>query len=561
VNSLAVAVLALVGFIIAYRTYGTFISQRIFGIDPSRVTPAHEFEDGVDFVPTRREILLGHHFTSIAGAAPIVGPAIAVIWGWVPAILWVVFGAIFMGAVHDFGALVVSARHKGRSISELTEDLVGPRARTLFLLLTSFALLIVIAVFGLVIAILFTTYPQSVLPIWVEIPIALLVGYMVYKKSANPTLAGIVAIITLYIFVYLGTIIPIEIPAFIGGNVILTWVIILLVYAYIASTLPVWVLLQPRDYINSHQLFVALALMYLGLLVARPAIVAPAVNTNVPDAPMFVPFLFITIACGAISGFHSMVSSGTTVKQLDNERDAKAVGYGGMLMEGTLAVMAVLAATAGFASRAAWSEHYASWSAAQGLGAKVSAFVEGGSTFLTALGLSPEFATGIVAVLVVSFAATTLDSATRIQRYIISELAEDYNVKALASRHGATIIAVGTAFLLALINGGKGGLILWPLFGATNQLMAGLALLMITVWLVRIRKPTIYTVIPMLFVLFMTSWAMLINVRNFAASGQTLLLVLGIGIILLEIWLLVETVLTFGRIKREPLVGADVGDD
>jgi len=550
VNSLIIAIISYIGFIIAYRTYGKYLSTRIFNLDPNRKTPAHEYEDGIDYMPTRKEILFGHHFTTIAGAAPIVGPAIAVIWGWVPALLWVVLGSIFMGAVHDFGALILSARHQGRSVSDVTEDLIGPRARTLFLLLTMFALLIVIAVFALVIAVLFTTFPQSVLPIWIEVPIALVVGYYIYKKSGSHTLASLIAVILMYVFVVIGVYLPIKIPAFIGGNIIYTWVVILLVYAYIASTLPVWVLLQPRDYINSHQLFVGLGLMFLGLLVSHPQIVAPAVNVHVGDAPAFFPFLFITIACGALSGFHSMAASGTTVKQLDKETDAKAIGYGGMLMEGALATMAILAATAGFKSLDAWNAHYASWKAASGLGAKVGAFVEGGANFVSSLGIPPDIAAGILAVLVVSFAATTLDSATRIQRYIITELADDLNIKVLTGRHPATLFAVITAFILASINGGKGGLILWPLFGATNQLMAGLALLVVTVWLLRLRKPTAITMVPMLFIIFMTSWAMLINVKNFFASGSNLLLVLSVLMILLEIWVIVEAVVAYGSTKK-----------
>lgn len=544
--------LAYVGFIIAYRLYGTFLSERIFKLDPNYKTPAHEFSDGMDFVPTKKEILFGHHFTSIAGAAPIVGPAIAVIWGWVPALLWVVFGSIFMGAVHDFGALVLSARHQGRSVSDITEDLIGARARTLFLLLTMFALLIVIAVFGLVIAVLFTTYPQSVLPIWIEIPIAIAIGHYIYKKSGNSTIAGLVAIVLLYIFVVIGVYFPIEIPAFIGGNIIYTWVVILLVYAYIASVLPVWVLLQPRDYINSHQLFVGLGLMFLGLVVTHPPIVAPAVNVSIADAPAFMPFLFITIACGALSGFHSMAASGTTVKQLDKETDAKAIGFGAMLMEGALAVMAILAATAGFKSVGAWSAHYESWAAASGLGAKVAAFVDGGASFVSGLGIPLEFATGVLAVLVVSFAATTLDSATRIQRYIIAELAEDLNIKVLTKRHPATLLAVISAFILASINGGKGGLILWPLFGATNQLMAGLALLVVTVWLVKLKKPSYFTSLPMIFILFMTSWAMFINLKNFYASASWLLFTLSLLMVLLEVWVILEAIGAFNKAKTMP---------
>ncbi len=544
--------LAYVGFIIAYRLYGTFLSERIFKLDPNYKTPAHEFQDGMDFVPTKKEVLFGHHFTSIAGAAPIVGPAIAVIWGWVPALLWVVFGSIFMGAVHDFGSLVLSARHQGRSVSDITGDLIGTRARTLFLLLTMFALLIVIAVFGLVIAILFTTYPQSVLPIWIEIPIAIAIGHYIYKKSGNPTIAGLVAIVLMYVFVVIGVYFPIEIPAFIGGNIIYTWVVILLVYAYIASVLPVWVLLQPRDYINSHQLFVGLGLMLLGLVVTHPPIVAPAVNMSLADAPEFMPFLFITIACGALSGFHSMAASGTTVKQLDKETDAKAIGFGAMLMEGALAVMAILAATAGFKSLGAWNAHYGSWAAASGLGAKVAAFVDGGASFVSGLGIPIEIATGILAVLVVSFAATTLDSATRIQRYIIAELAKDLNIKVLTKRHPATLVAVISAFILASINGGKGGLILWPLFGATNQLMAGLALLVVTVWLVKLKKPSYFTSIPMIFILFMTSWAMLINLKNFYASASWLLFTLSLLMVLLEIWVILEAIGAFNKAKAMP---------
>ncbi|GAW91687.1 carbon starvation CstA family protein [Calderihabitans maritimus] len=553
-NSLIVALVAYVGFLIAYRLYGTFISERIFGLDASRKTPAHEFNDGVDYVPTKPEILFGHHFTTIAGAGPIVGPAIAVIWGWVPALLWIFFGSIFMGAIHDFGSLVISARHQGKSVSRITSDLLGPRAGTLFLILTAFALLIVIAVFCLVIAVLFDMFPQSVLPIWVEVPVAIAIGYWIYRGSGNPTIAGIIAIIILYIFVIIGVYVPLKMPGFIAGNPIMTWTVILLIYAYIASTLPVWVLLQPRDYINSHQLFVALALLFLGLIVAHPPIVAPAVNTNIADAPAFIPFLFITIACGAISGFHSMAASGTTVKQLDKETDAKFVGYGAMLMEGALAVMVVMAATAGFGSAAAWTEHYASWKAANGLGAKVGAFINGGATFVSSIGIPEAVAAGILAVMVVSFAATTLDSATRIQRYIISELASSYNINILSGRHGATLLAVLTAFILASFNGGKGGLILWPLFGASNQLMAGLALLVISVWLIKIKKPSIYTLLPMIFVLVMTSWAMVINTINFYRASNWLLFVLSLLIILLEIWLILEAIGAFRRVKTAPAV-------
>ncbi len=549
-SSVAIALVTFAAYILAYRFYCNHLSKRIFEVDPSRSTPAHEFEDGIDYVPTKRHILFGHHFTSIAGAGPIVGPAIAVIWGWLPALLWVIFGSIFMGAVHDFGALVVSARHKGRSIGDVTRQLIGTRARNLFLLLIFFALLIVIAVFALVIGVLFMSYPATVLPVWIEMPIAIALGLYIYRKSGSTLFASLVALAILYLFVYIGMYYPIKMPPFIMGSEVLSWVVVLMVYAYIASTLPVWVLLQPRDYINSHQLFVGLGLLYLGLFVARPEIVAPSVNVSPEGAPLMIPFIFITVACGAISGFHSLVSSGTTVKQLDSERDMPFIGYGSMLGEGVLSVMAILACTAGFASIGAWNMHYASWNSAQGLGAKIGAFVEGGAAFMGAIGFPHDIAAALVAVLVISFCATTLDTATRLQRYVVAELGECYGITPLKRRHPATLFAVVTAFALSMINNGKGGLILWPLFGTVNQLMAGLALLAVTMYLVRLRKPVYYTLVPMLFMLVSSSWAMLVNLDGFMDSGNWLLITIGAAIFILEIWVIFEAIVTLKSLKE-----------
>ncbi|WP_018249612.1 carbon starvation CstA family protein [Orenia marismortui] len=557
-NSLLIAILTFIAYLIAYRLYGTFISDRLFTPDPDSLTPAHEFKDDVDYVPTNKHVLFGHHFTSIAGAAPIVGPAIAVIWGWLPALLWVIFGSIFMGAIHDLGTLIISSRKKGKSISEVTKDIIGTRARYLFLIVMFFLYLMVISVFALVIATLFMNYPETVFPIWMEIPTAILVGYLVYRKNANIKVASLSALLSLYIFVFIGQYIPFQMPGIIMGSPLLTWVFVLFIYAFIASLLPVWTLLQPRDFINSHQLYVGMILMFLGMLVARPEIVAPAVNTDVVGAPNWIPFLFITIACGAISGFHSGVASGTTVKQLDNEKDAKMIGYGGMLAEGMLSIFAILAATAGFASKAAWTEHYSSWSAASGLGAKVGAFVEGASTFITSIGIPEGYATAIAGVLIVSFAGTTLDSATRIQSYIIGELAEGMGFKKLSKRLPSTLIAVATAFILATINGGKGGLILWPLFGTTNQLLAGLTLLAITVYLYKAKKPILYTIIPMIFLLVMTSWAMVINIQNYLSNQNIILIAFSICILILELWMIAEAIIAFRLAKNEKLASSEV---
>lgn len=558
-GSILIALGTFIGFILAYNFYGKYISTRIFDVDPSNVTPAHKYEDGVDYVPTQKHVLFGHHFTSIAGAAPIVGPAIAVIWGWVPAVLWVVLGSIFLGAVHDFSALMVSARNEGKSIGEISSKIVNSRVRTLFLLFIFFTLLIVIAVFALVISILFTTYPQSVFPVWMEIPLAVSLGYLVYRKKSKVLIPSLIALAIMYLTIWIGLYIPMSMPPLFGLSPTIVWVIILMIYAYIASTLPVWTLLQPRDFINSHELIVGLVLVIIGLFIGTPKIVAPAFNVAAEGAPPILPFLFITIACGAISGFHSLVSSGTTVKQMNSEGDARFIGYGGMLAEGVLATMAVLACTAGFSSLEAWTDHYASWSAASGLGAKVSAFVEGGGSFLANLGLSHDMAVAIMAVLVVSFAATTLDTATRIQRYVVSELAEDYNVKPLATKHGATIVAVISAFLLSLINGGKGGLILWPLFGTANQMLAALALLTATVYLVKKKKPVTVTIIPFIFMIIVETWALIFNVNQFAGQGNVLLTVIGTILLILEIWMVLESLNVFNKVRKGELIDTGIG--
>ena len=362
-SAIFLVVVGLGGMALGYIFYSRFIANKIYQLDDSRPTPAHEFEDGVDFVPTNKYVLWGHHFTSVAGAAPIVGPAIAVIWGWLPAFLWVVLGTIFFAGIHDFGAIWASVRNRAKSIGALTGDVVGARARSVFMIVIFLVLLMVNAVFGVVIAGLLINNPGSVVPVWGAIVVALIIGQLIYKTKANLPLVSLIGVVVLYLLIWVGPSVPITLPdSVVGLNPSATWIILLFAYAAIASLLPVWMLLQPRDYINGLQLFVGLGLLYIAVFIANPTVVAPAINPNVPaGTPSMIPLLFVTIACGAISGFHGLVSSGTTSKQLNRESDARFVGYFGAVGEGSLALAAIIAASAGFATLADWQAMYHSF--------------------------------------------------------------------------------------------------------------------------------------------------------------------------------------------------------
>lgn len=541
-NAALLALLVFGIFALGYRFYARFLGERVFRLLPDEPVPSKELADGVDYVPARKDVLWGHHFTSIAGAAPIVGPAIAVIWGWVPALLWVTIGTVMMGAVHDFSALVISLRHRGRSIGEISGHVISPRVRALFLLVVSFLIWIVLAVFAFIIGTLFVAYPGSIFPINVQIIVAVLLGWLVYRRGLPVLAPSILGYVLLLAAVFYGNTFAEAVPA-VKSVSVTGWVWILLLYSFVASVLPVWLLLQPRDYLNAHQLLTGLVVLAVGLFVLRPDVVAPAFNPSPPGAPPMIPFLFITIACGAISGFHGLVASGTTSKQVSGAQDARAIGYGGMLGEGSLGLLAVLASTAGFATFADWSAHYASWGAADGLSAKLGAFVNGSARFAASAGVPVETGRTFIAVMVIAFAATSLDTGARIQRLVISELAEAYGVRPLTNRYAAGALGVGAALLLAVTQaGGQGGLILWPLFGTTNQLVAGVTLLVVSVWLRKQGRPVVYTLVPMLLVGAATVVAMLQEVVGYFArfGEQGLLAVMGSVILLCDVWVLFE---------------------
>ncbi len=552
VPPLLAALVCLAAYAAAYRFYARFLADRVFALDPTRPTPAVRHRDDVDYVPANRYVLFGHQYASITGLSPMLGPAIAVIWGWLPAMLWVVLGAILIGAVHDFGALVVSIRARGMSLGKVTENLVGRRGKTLFHLVIFFLIALAMGVFVHVIAVLFSPefYPEAVLPSGVLIGVAVAMGVAMHRGRwgiRGLTAVGLAAALAL---AFLGIRYPVVGPS------LAQWKWLLLAYAFAASVLPVWLLLQPRDYINSLLLYVGVGAMFVGFAATNPSFAAPAVDLSPPGAPPIVPFVFVVIACGAASGFHALVSSGTSAKQLSTESDARFVGYGAMIGESLLGLMAVLACTAGFVSREAWLERYESWQAADGLGNNIAAFVRGTTHFLEALGIPEAVGGTFVAVIVVSFALTSLDSATRLLRYNVSEMGDTMGVAALGNRYVASAVAIAAIWVFAFIqvDGEFAGLILWQLFGTTNQLLAGLALLAVTLYLLRRGKPLVYTAAPMGFMLASTLTVMGANLADFWTAGQWLLLATGAIVFTLAVWLVAEAALAVARYRRNPVL-------
>ena len=531
-SSLVLLVLGLGGLAGGYFIYSKFIAEKILKLDPNFKTPAHEFEDGVDFVPTNKYVLWGHHFTSVAGAAPIVGPAVAVIWGWLPAFIWVIFGTIFLAGVHDMSSIWASVRNKGQSIGSVAGKVLSPKARSLMMVVIFLLLLMVNAVFAVVIAAMLVNTPSAVVPVWGALVVAFIIGQAIYKWKLNLPLVSLLGVVALYFLIYIGPSFPVVLPDSVFGLPPTTqWIILLFVYAAIASMLPVWMLLQPRDYINGLQLFIGLGLLYISFLIVSPDVVAPAYNTNVPaGTPSLIPLLFVTIACGAISGFHGLVSTGTTSKQLNNEKDARLVGYFGAVGEGLLALAAILAATAGFGMLADLDSVYSSF----GQGG-VAAFVKGGGAIMSqGIGISTELSATTLTVMAALFAGTTMDTGVRLQRYIFQEWGEIYNINIFHKGWAATLFAVGACLALAFGAGGadgKGGMIIWPLFGTTNQLMAGLTLLVVTVMLIRQKSAVKYTLIPIVFLLTMTFIALLIQLVDFYNKGNWLLIILDLIIL------------------------------
>jgi carbon starvation protein len=543
-NSLIVAIFAVLLLGCGFKFYAKII-EKLWDVNPQRKTPAVEMTDGIDYIPAKHwTILFGHHFASIAGAGPIIGPVIAVaIWGWLPALIWIVIGSIFIGGVHDFSCLMSSIRHKGKSIGDVAESTMSRRAKMLFATFLWLSLILVVAVFAAVTSTTLVNEPRIVIPTFGLILVAILTGLMIYKWGIKQGIATFIGVALLGSLLVLGYRYPISLG--LKGSTEI-WIAVLLVYSYIASITPVNILLQPRDYLSTFILFFGLIFGYLGLFFSHPRIYTPAFVQWSGNQGTLWPMLFVIIACGAISGFHSLIASGTTSKQLANERDAKKIAYGAMVLEGVLASLAVLAVAGGLY-----------WTGGAGReGLVYPELIKGGNwivTFARGYGriakplLGTTFGTLLAMLMLNSFVMTTLDTATRINRYITEELfGEGLKWKIFQNRYFSTLIVILFAGYLAIGNWKA----IWPIFGASNQLVAALALLVVTVYLWGMKKPTKYTIYPGIFVLLTTTGALVYQVRDFIRNHNYLLTTIGVILLILAVFMVREGIIITQRVKK-----------
>lgn len=523
-NAAVIAIGGIIWFFLIYRFYGKFLDKKVIKPDNSRETPAHSLYDGVDYVPAHPAVLFGHHFSSIAGAGPIVGPILAYsLFGWGPALLWILLGTAFIGMVHDYFSLMTSVRNQGVSIAEIAERVISKTAKWLFSVFVWFSLVLVVAVFSVITAKTLEAKPQIAVPTLGLIIVAILFGIAVYRLKVKVLPATIVAWILIFFLVWLGY----KFPITAGYN---TWFYIFLIYAFVASGLPVWFLLQPRDYLSMTILFVGLLVGYAGLFVMHPEVAGPAFYSfKSPQGPLF-PMLFIIIACGAISGFHSLVGSGTTAKQLDKERHGRIVGSGAMIFEGVLALLVLLL----MAGALKWGKGPGQFflHSILGKGGPIVAFGTGFGRAVSSLGPSLSVATAFGILMLNAFVLTSLDTAVRLSRFVFQE-AIVKDIKILTNRWVAAFVGVALAWGFAATNSWK---VIWPAFGGANQLVAALSLFTVTAYIAGVKRPTIYSLVPAIFMWIVTESALVyLLVFKFAphAFGSTGKLMLSIVTVIL----------------------------
>ncbi len=530
-NSLFILIGAAVFFITGYRIYSRKL-EKIWQINPQRQTPATVKYDGLDYVPAQNWLVLfGHHFASIAGAGPIIGPAIGVCyWGWGPALLWILFGSLFIGGIHDFGALITSVREEGATIGDIAARSISGRAKIILLIFTWLALILVIAVFAYLGAGTLVSQPEIVLPSFGIIPVAMAVGLALYRLKWNPFVVTVLGLGALGLLIYYGNAVP-----FVLNSGQTSWIVILLVYSFLASILPVNLLLQPRDYLSSFLLVIGILIGVVGIFVSHPAMNSPAFIQIHTDLGPLWPMMFITVACGAVSGFHSLVGSGTTSKQLANEQHAGRIGFGGMLMEGFLATIVIIAVVGGLTS-AELTQHIADKTSPVdlfGLG-----FGHICSPFLG------KYGTFVALTILNAFILTTLDSATRITRYITEEL---FGIKNRFLAAGMVILLAGWLALGKDSSQNPLWQKIWPAFGASNQLVAAMALLVISAWLLSKKRPTLYALIPALFMLVTSLAALVIQTLTYIQNKDFTLIIVSAILFVSVLYLLMESARVFWK--------------
>lgn len=539
-NILIIALVLIIWLFLGYRVYGSFIEKKVLQIDKTLPTPAREMNDGIDYSPAKKPLLFGHHFSSIAGAGPILGPLLGVLYfGWLGALLWVALGSVFLGAVHDYSALMTSVRNKGKSLADISEKTLGMKTKIIFSLFLWFALALVIAVFAVVASRTLVSQPEIVIPTFGLIFLAMIFGWLIYKKGIPTIVATVIAVIILFLMIYLGELLPVELPAkILGMSSQNFWFFVLIIYSLFASSLPVWLLLQPRDYISTWILFIGLGLGYLGLAVFQPAIQAPAFVSFKSDGGPLWPMLFVIIACGAISGFHSIVAGGTTSKQLPDESSGKLIGYGGMVMEAVLAGLVIFIAAGVLTwdptgAKSSFGFQYLMTS----VGDPIKAFATGYGRMISTLpGISLAIGSFFGMVMLNAFVLTSLDTGTRLGRLIFSEMLEK-KVRFLKNRWASSSVILLFAALLGATEGYKA---IWPVFGASNQLVAALALIVVSSYLVAIKRPTKYTLYPAYFMLLTTLAALLYQGKKFFSEGSYLLAGISLMLIALALFIVYD---------------------
>ena len=525
-----IPVISVILFAIAFKYYGKFLETR-FDIDNNKPTPSHTDYDGVDRVPANRSVLLGHHFSSIAGAGPIVGPIFAsLVFGWLPTLLWLIVGAIFIGGVHDFSSMIASIRHKARSIAEIAKEHMSPLSYKLLLLFIWLSLIYVLTVFTDLTSSSFVADGGVATSSLLFMGLAIGFGIVVYRMKFPVFWSSLIFVPLVFAAVWVGQLIPIPGGSFsiFGLGAAKVWDIILVIYCLIASTTPVWILLQPRDYLSSYLLYASVFGGFFGIVFGGYAMQFPAFKTySDPLAGSLFPILFITVACGACSGFHSIVASGTSSKQLDKESDTRIVGYGAMLIEGLVGVIALATVIILATNDPLTSKE------------PLAVYAAGMSKFLSIFGIPVKLGQSFALLALSTFILTSLDTATRLGRYIFEEF---FNLKGKGSRYLSTIatLILPAVFVLITLKDPKGNPIpawkaIWPVFGATNQLLAGIVLLVIVVWLKKLKKKALFALLPMVFMNVMTIWALILLIvkYGFALIGIISWVLLALAFILI----------------------------